>query len=356
MNTVLLVAIFKPYWSGVPVMSKSRIVRRCANTEDSPVEGDNLPTSEEDNLSIEKLADQIAPAAAKEESRFVRDGLEELAGMDASAFAAALSDQTLTRRALEPGAKVEGVITSFGGGFVIVDIGAKSEGLINSAELPDATIGQVVQAFVARLSDTGVRLTTRLDGDAASGLIEEAAAQKLPIDGTVIAVNKGGFTVAIGSLKAFCPISQISLERIDTPEQFLQQTLSFLVIEHEEKVVLSRRALLEAEAEKQAQVTWGKLRAGAPVSGNVLSTHPFGFFVDLGGVKALVPRRFAGEQEQDPAPGSLFKGKVLSIDRQNSKLSVAPMGASSSDSAPKIIGDTVSFGIMADLLSGKKFR
>ena len=211
-------------------MSKSRIIRRTANTEDGTDDQGNV---DEESDATEQIAAQNIPAELKEESRFVSDGLEALAKMDPNAFAAALSEKTLVRKSLEPGTKLEGVITSFGGGFIIVDIGAKSEGLINSVEMPDATIGQVVQVFVVRQSETGIRLTTRLDGDAASGLIEEAANQKLPIDGTVVAVNKGGFTVAIGSLKAFCPISQISLERVETPEQFLQQTLTFLVIEHD---------------------------------------------------------------------------------------------------------------------------
>ena len=335
-------------------MSKSRIIRRSAKIEVVNDDKDNVIASEPE--ATVQVTSTPTPATQTMESHFDRAGLEALADMDASAFAAALSDQTLTRQTLEPGTKLEGVISSLGGGFIVVDIGAKSEGLLNRTELPDATVGQTVRVFVVRQSETGIKVTTRLDGDAASGLIEEAAAQKLPIDGTVIAVNKGGFTVAIGDLKAFCPISQISLERIDTPEQFLQQTLTFLVIEHEEKVVLSRRALLEAEAEKQAKITWEKLREGAPVRGNVLSSHPFGFFVDNGGVKALVPRRFAGEQEKDPASGSLFEGKVLSLDRQNLKLSVAPMGAQKADTAPKIIGDDVRFGTMASLLNGKKFR
>ena len=89
---------------------------------------------------------------------------------------------------------------------------------------------------------------------------------------------------------------------------------------------------------------------------NVFKGKADGYFVDIGGVKALVPRRFAGEPEKDPASGSIFEGKVLSLDRQNLKLSVTPIGAQKADTAPKIIGDDVRFGTMASLLNGKNFR
>jgi small subunit ribosomal protein S1 len=105
---------------------------------------------------------------------------------------------------------------------------------------------------------------------------------------------KGGFEVQIGSTRAFCPGSQIDSrrggERVAASE-YIGQRFEFRVTKIEQggrNVVVSRRALLEAQAELTAERTWEQLRVGAVLTGKVSSVRDFGAFVDLGGVEGMI--------------------------------------------------------------------
>ena len=124
--------------------------------------------------------------------------------------------------------------------------------------------------------------------------LEQALEHELAIEGIVSAEVKGGFEVQIGSTRAFCPGSQIDSrrggERVPASE-YIGKRLKFRVTKIEQggrNVVVSRRALLEAEAESAAERTWEQLRVGAVLSGTVSSVRDFGAFVDLGGVEGMI--------------------------------------------------------------------
>jgi small subunit ribosomal protein S1 len=104
---------------------------------------------------------------------------------------------------------------------------------------------------------------------------------------------KGGFEVKIGgATRAFCPYSQMSLKRVDDPAGFVGRHLSFRITDYAENgrnVVLSRRALLEEEQQREKSALREKLKPGMTLEGTVTSLRDFGAFVDIGGIEGLVP-------------------------------------------------------------------
>jgi small subunit ribosomal protein S1 len=113
-----------------------------------------------------------------------------------------------------------------------------------------------------------------------------------PVDGTIVEVIKGGYTVKVGKANGFCPHSQIDLQREDNPERQVGQTYQFKIAQLRrggEDIVLSRRALLEEGRADEAKAVRATLIEGAVTVGRVVGTAAFGAFVDLGaGVQGLV--------------------------------------------------------------------
>jgi small subunit ribosomal protein S1 len=219
-----------------------------------------------------------------------QDDLMAIAQMDPAELAA-LMEGTVRRPRLEPGTKVAGTVTRVGRDTIFVDVGGKSEGQIDRIEFPDVVVGAELQAFVVDNVEQGLSLSKTLSGQAAAEHLEEARASKMPVDGKVTSRNTGGFEVRIGTVRAFCPASLISrIPEVDL-DAFVGQTLQFRVIETGEKVVVNRRVLQEEEAFEKAQTMWTTLAIGQQHRGIVRSVQPFGFFVDIGGVDGLVPKR-----------------------------------------------------------------
>ena len=129
--------------------------------------------------------------------------------------------------------------------------------------------------------------------DAQADLLYQAYKAGLPVEGRVDAVNKGGLGVTIeGDVRGFCPISHVDTQYVENAEEYRGQTLTFKIIEfrHQGRViVLSRRALLEAEQDKAAGAVRSQLKKGAQLEGKVTRLESFGAFVELGsGVEGLV--------------------------------------------------------------------
>ena len=109
------------------------------------------------------------------------------------------------------------------------------------------------------------------------------------MEGLVKAVNKGGIEVEVNGVRAFCPMSQIDVRFVGDATTLIGQKLQFRVQKADDRdVVLSRRALLEAERAEKARATREKLAAGAVFEGTVTSVQDYGAFVDLGGIEGLV--------------------------------------------------------------------
>jgi small subunit ribosomal protein S1 len=139
-----------------------------------------------------------------------------------------------------------------------------------------------------------MRFTTRLGaGPAGNARLEEAWASGIPVEGFVEKEIKGGYEVKIGgSIRAFCPFSQISLGRADDRALFVGRHLPFKVTEYGEggrNIVLSHRAILEEERRSQRERLRESLQEGMTVKGTVTSIRDFGAFVTVDGIEGLIP-------------------------------------------------------------------
>jgi small subunit ribosomal protein S1 len=201
---------------------------------------------------------------------------------------------------LEPGEKVEARILKISAEWVFLDTGRKGEGVLDKKELLDAdgnlTVkeGDVITAWFLSSSNNEMRFTTRLGtGAAGSAQLEEAWRNAIPVEGFVEKVIKGGYEVKIGgSVRAFCPFSQISLGRVEDNAQFVGQHLPFRITEYGENgrnIVVSHRALLEEERMRQREKLRETLSEGMTVRGTVTSIREFGAFVAVDGVEGLIP-------------------------------------------------------------------
>jgi small subunit ribosomal protein S1 len=209
------------------------------------------------------------------------------------------SSQRPTARRLRPGEPVEGIVVAIGEDTVFVDIGTKAEGRIDRHTLTDehgklrVALGDKIRATVI---DPGGRTAPQLAVQLGRGNIDVSTLQfalegGTPVEGDISKAVKGGVEVMVGSVRAFCPASQIEIGPSGELENWVGQKHFFRVIEIRDggrSVVVSRRALLQAEREQRAAALLTKLEVGAELDGIVQTVQPYGVFVDLGGIEGLV--------------------------------------------------------------------
>jgi small subunit ribosomal protein S1 len=202
----------------------------------------------------------------------------------------------------EIGDKIRGRVVSIGETAAFVDVGGKSEGMIEVAQLRDSagnltvTVGDEIEATVTGTDpETGSLILRRkaARGQDVALELRQALESGLPVEGVVTAINKGGAEVQVSGMRAFCPLSQLDLRYVENPQQFIGQRLTFRVSRIEPgktrpNIVLSRRSLLEEEAESKASDTRSRLQVGTVLKGKVTSLTSYGAFVDLGGLEGML--------------------------------------------------------------------
>ena len=192
---------------------------------------------------------------------------------------------------------VDGKVISVDKKEVIVNIGYKSDGIIPASEFrynPDLKVGDIVEVYVenqedrkgqlllshkkARVSKSWERVNAALDNNEV-------------IQGYVKCRTKGGMIVDVFGIEAFLPGSQIDVHPIRDYDVFVGKTMEFKVVKINQEyrnVVVSHKALIEAELEAQKKEIIGKLEKGQILEGTVKNITSYGVFVDLGGVDGLI--------------------------------------------------------------------
>jgi small subunit ribosomal protein S1 len=251
---------------------------------------------------------------------------------------AAMFEASVHAKPLARGQTVEGTIVQIGSEVALVDVGGKSEAVVEIAELKNAdgvlevAVGDRITATVVSTAG-GITLSRRLARRGATDReIERAFDAGLAVEGTVTGVVKGGYDVRVGHSRAFCPHSQIDIHRTADPEAHVGQVYTFRIVEYREggkNIVLSRRALLEAEQDARAAEVRQSLVPGAVVKGRVVSVRAFGAFVDLGaGIQGLLHVSELGWSRVTDVSNVLSPGEEITV----KVLRVSP----SADSADKI--------------------
>ena len=192
---------------------------------------------------------------------------------------------------------VEGVVTSITKREVVVNIGAKSEGVIQAPEFrynPDLKVGDKVEVLVESVEDRKGQLI--LSHKKARALkswdrVNEACNNGEVVKGFVKTRTKGGMIVDVFGIEAFLPGSQIDIKPIRDYDAYVNQTMDFKIVKINQEfrnVVVSHKALLEAEQEARRAELISKLEKGQILEGTVKNITNYGVFVDLGGVDGLI--------------------------------------------------------------------
>ena len=192
---------------------------------------------------------------------------------------------------------VDGTVISIGKREVVVNIGYKSDGIIPVNEFrynPDLKVGDTVEVYVENQEDKRGQLVLSHKKARASKSWERVNAaleNKEVIKGYIKCRTKGGMIVDIFGIEAFLPGSQIDVKPIRDYDVFVGKTMEFQVVKINQEyknVVVSHKALIEAELEAQKQEIISKLQKGQVLEGTVKNITTYGVFIDLGGVDGLI--------------------------------------------------------------------
>jgi len=192
---------------------------------------------------------------------------------------------------------VEGTVISMNNREVVINIGFKSEGVISLNEFrynPNMKVGDKVEVYVESQEDKKGQLV--LSHKRARALkswdrVNEALEKDEIINGYIKCRTKGGMIVDVFGIEAFLPGSQIDVKPIRDYDVYVGKTMEFKVVKinHEFKnVVVSHKALIEAELESQKKEIIAKLEKGQVLEGTVKNITSYGVFIDLGGVDGLI--------------------------------------------------------------------
>jgi small subunit ribosomal protein S1 len=202
-----------------------------------------------------------------------------------------------TLKTIQENEITEGVVVAKNNREVVINIGYKSDGVLPFNEFrynPDLKVGDTVEVYVEKLEDkNGQLILSHRKARAAKAWdrVNEALANDEIIKGFVKCRTKGGLIVDVFGIEAFLPGSQIDVKPIRDYDVYVGKTMEFKVVKinHEfRNVVVSHKALIEAEIEHQKKEIISKLEKGQVLEGTVKNITSYGVFIDLGGVDGLI--------------------------------------------------------------------
>ncbi len=200
-------------------------------------------------------------------------------------------------KVLDENEVIEGTVIGMTDRDVIIDINSKSEGVLPRNEFrynPDLKVGDKVEVMVVRKEDKNGQLLLshkRARQLKAWERVNEALENDEIVKGYVKARTKGGMIVDVFGIEAFLPGSQIDVKPIRDYDQYVGKTMEFKIVKINpefKNVVVSHKALIEADLEEQKREIISKLEKGQVIEGTVKNITSYGVFVDLGGVDGLI--------------------------------------------------------------------
>lgn len=239
---------------------------------------------------------------------------------------------------LKPGEQRELTIVSVTDDCIFLDLGGKSEGILDASELRDkegnlsVKTGDRIKAFFLNAHNGEFKFTTKISGEkGGDSLLEEAFRQGIPVEGVVDSEIKGGFQIKIGASRAFCPYSQMGIKRVEDASQYVGRTLTFRIQEYKENgrnILVSNRVIIEAEQVAHKEELKKKLSVGQKVKATVKSIQKFGAFVEINGLQALLPiseisRKRIEDVSEVLKTGMEIEATILNLDWDRDRISVS---------------------------------
>jgi small subunit ribosomal protein S1 len=258
--------------------------------------------------------------------------------MDPESFAA-LFEESLARKEMRIGEVITAEVIRVDDNFVVVNAGLKSESYIQLDEFRndrgelEVQPGDFISVAIEALEDGHGE--TRLSRDKAKRLaawheLEDALEKGNVVQGTINGKVKGGLTVMVNGIRAFLPGSLVDIRPVKDTTPYENKQMDFKVIKLDRKrnnVVVSRRAVLEANQGEERQKLLETLQEGAVVKGIVKNITDYGAFVDLGGIDGLLHiTDLAWRRVKHPseilAVGDEVQAKVLKFDQEKNRVSL----------------------------------
>lgn len=309
-----------------------------------------VPDTMEEQPTESVMEEQVAPdATGREEAPDGATGPAvpevqiELPSAESSAAEASELDDLMMAdaekvSALPTGEVVPGKILTVGEAEVFVDVGLKTEAAVPLAEFQaeDGTVtvqpGDTVDVWIEKLNEKEGTVTVSRRKAARLKFweqIERAHQEQSNLTGKVVERVKGGLAVDIG-MKAFMPSSHADLRPLRNPDSLIGQEVQVKVIKYARKrsnVVVSRKQVMEEEANRRKQELLGRLQEGAVLEGRVKNLTDYGAFVDLGGMDGLLHvTDMAWQRIKHPseivAAGQEIQVKVLRFDAEKGRVSL----------------------------------
>jgi small subunit ribosomal protein S1 len=241
-------------------------------------------------------------------------------------------------RRVSVGDRIRAEVLSVGKENVIVSTGTRFDGFVPAEQLLNekgeskVKVGDTIDLFVTFSNGSQIFLSPNPTSKNLAEDIQDAFSKGLPVEGRVEGVNKGGFDVLILGKRAFCPMGQMDLKRIDKAEDYVGQKYTFKITQLTEggrNVVVSRRSLLQ-EAQTLAQANFkDQHMPGEKFTGKVTRVEPFGCFIEIAPglegmahVSELAWTRVSNPQDVVKV-GDVVSGKILDIENQGNRLKIS---------------------------------
>lgn len=334
-------------------VDEAHVTESSAASETAP-EASEAPAAEAP--VAEEEPQQPAEAAASEPEAPVDVEAEVAPEAPATGYAAmsddeitmedvlAASDEQLARKPVHRGMITTGEVIMLAQDGIVVDVGAKIEGLLpyNQIFEHDSNHDEAAQYFkpgdpitvyVVRSdvpNNTIVLSKRRADAERAWNLLQEVFEKEKPVEVEIVEKVRGGLVASLG-VRAFLPASQVDIRRVNDLSPYVGLRMRVRIIElnrRRNRVIISRRAILEAELAEQKGETLKHLEPGYRTDGEVVEITDFGVFVNLGGIDGLVHRselthgRFNHPRDVVKV-GDKVKVEVLDMDLERERINLS---------------------------------
>lgn len=301
------------------------------------------PPQQKSSYPPPNIRDQLSPELEQELAAAL--GGQSLETLIAAPGAADTGDE------LPPETRLTGTVAKIHRDDIFLELGGRNQGVLPAKQFegkPLPEVGAQLDVVVARHNaDQGLYEVSLPTVAIDVGNWDEVSVGQV-IEVTITGANKGGLECQVSGIRGFIPMGQISVFRVETPEEFVGQRLSCVITEanrNRKNLVLSHRALMERERKEQRETLLAELAPGQVREGVVRSLQDFGAFVDLGGVDGLVHvSQLSWERVAHPKDvlqvGQTINVRVEKINRESGKISLAyrDLGANPWDTAASKYG------------------
>lgn len=267
-----------------------------------------------------------------------KNSFDDLFGSEdvkASSDFGSMLDQSLNLKAsLKPGSALRGEILSIGSEEVFISTGTPVDGVLPKRDLgsKEIKVGDMIEARVVRVTDDQILL--RMAGASTSSefdSLEDAFDMELPVEGTVLEVNKGGFKVKVSGVAGFCPMSQMDSKPVKDPNQYVGKKFDFIITQLAlpRQLVVSRRKILDLKRAETEGELLKEVQVGDYVDGTVTRMEAFGAFMEIKpGIEGLIHiSELSWNRVRHPQEavheGQRVNAKILKIDEEDSRLKIS---------------------------------